>query len=384
MVCQAVNLVVMKIFMFMTLSSVVGQEDMTKRRLIIDGMIVAAVIGFMVMPYLVPERTGAWRGGYYSLAQCTQFAVARDSVVPVGDSRSAGSQWTASITISNAGPRRAELLAAEIISRFRNGSESWPVPMPGFVLRPGAATSITVQLPVTGSDPEGPRIWELQGRYRTRDSKAAQWLMSLHDRLPRDMQLDWLIYRPGAYQGSLLGRYPENYDFMMTNELGWRFKVVSLGPDGRGLYREWRPGVEVEHVTRNSRLNVLALTTNVLGKSVIVTAATPTMLVGLGTEPPPGMITTKGELTFYRGQLDRVTDEAIRLRAPFTNSTETFESVEIRVADILRIRWVRKDADEEQREEMERVLGQHSGPVNANQPIRSQTNRTSSAAGSRR
>jgi hypothetical protein len=254
--------------------------------------------------------------------------------------------------------------------------------MPGFVLRPGAATSITVQLPVTGSDPEGPRVWELRGQYRTRDSKAVQWLMSLHNRLPRDMQLDRLIYRPGVYQGSLLGRYPENYDSMMTNELGWRFKVVSLGPNGRGLYREWRPGGEVEHVTR-SRLNVFAQTTNFLGKSVIVTATTPTMLVGIETELPPGMITTKGELTFYRGQLDQVADEAIRLRAPLTNSTETFKSVEIRMADILGIRWVRKDADQEQREEMERVLGLDR-PVNAKQPIRSQTNRTSSAAGSRR
>jgi hypothetical protein len=332
---------------------------MTKRRLIIDGIIVAAAIGLLVTPYLVPERIGAWRGGYYSLAQCTQFAVARDLVVPVGDSRPAGSQWTASITISNVGPRGAELLGAEIVSRFRKGSESWPVPMPGFVLRPGAATSITVKLPVTGSDPDGPRVWELRGQYRTRDSKAAQWLMSLHDRLPRDMQLDQLIYRPGVYQGSLLGRYPENYDSMMTNELGWRFKVVSLGPDGRGLHREWRPGVEVERAIRNSRLNVFALMTNVLGKSVIVTATTPTMLVELGTEPPPGMITTKGELTFYRGQLDQVADEAIRLRAPFTNSTEIFNTVEIRMANILGIRWVRKDADQEQREEMERVLGQH-------------------------
>ena len=112
---------------------------MTKRCLIIGG-IVAAAIALLVTPCLVPERIGAWRGGYYSLAQCTQFAVVRDSVVPGGDSRPAGSHWTASITISNVGPRRAELLAAEIVSRFRKGSESWPVPMPGLVLRPGAAT----------------------------------------------------------------------------------------------------------------------------------------------------------------------------------------------------------------------------------------------------
>src|SRR5258707_6229939 len=104
-----------------------GHEDMTKRRLILDGIIVAGAIGLLVTPYLVPERVGAWRGGYYSLAQCTQFAVVRDSVVAGGDTLPTRSHWTASITISNVGPRRAELLAAEIVSRFRNGSESWPV-----------------------------------------------------------------------------------------------------------------------------------------------------------------------------------------------------------------------------------------------------------------
>jgi hypothetical protein len=178
--------------------------------------------------------------------------------------------------------------------------------------------------------------------------------MALHNRLPRVMQLDRLIYRPGVYQGSLLGRYPENYDSMMTNELGWRFKVVSLGPDGRGRYREWRPGGEVEHAARNPRLNVFALTTNVLGKSVIVTATTPAMLVGLGTEPPPGMITTKGELTFYRGQLDQVADEPSAPCAPH-QFDRNLQERGIRGRHSA-IRSVIRDADQEQREELKRVL----------------------------
>ena len=208
---------------------------MTKQRLIVYCLIVVVVMGLLVTPYLLPERPESYQGGFYSLTECARFVVAPVPVVSGSDGRADKSHWMASITISNAGPRLAELRGAEIVSTFRAGVERWPVTLPNIVLRPGATVSTNLQLPATDTDRDGPRIWELKAQYRTRESKATEWLQNLHDRLPRDMQMDRFIYRPGTYQGNLVGRYPENYDSMLTNELGWRLKIIGFGLNGRGL-----------------------------------------------------------------------------------------------------------------------------------------------------
>jgi hypothetical protein len=202
---------------------------MTKRRLLIDGVIVAVATGVLAMPYLLSERTEH----RILPVRCTHFAVRRGSGLAGSDNRRPAQRpWTASVTVSNLGPDRAELISAEIVSRYRTGSESWPVSTAGVVLRTGRVTSLTVQLPATGSDPDGPRVWVFRGTYHTRHGLGHRLLRVVQDRLNVE-----LVYVPAEWAGDFLRTYPENYDSMLTNELGWRY-VTLRSPYRGGLTRQ--------------------------------------------------------------------------------------------------------------------------------------------------
>lgn len=197
---------------------------MNRRRISLYALIVTAGMGIVVTPYLLPEPGRDRPDHDYSLAQCTAFSVVPDPGSPHGGT-GPDACWLASITISNVGPRRAGFLPAEIVSRVRTGTENWPVTMPGVVLSPGASTAVTFRLPMTGKDPEGPRIWQFRGQYQARDNTAKEWLRTLQDHLPPTLEL---LDLPGIFQAGLEGEFPANAGSMLTNELRWRKTVINV------------------------------------------------------------------------------------------------------------------------------------------------------------
>jgi len=83
------------------------------------------------------------------------------------------------------------------------------------------------------------------------------------------------------------------------------------------------------------------LTINEIGRPIVVIAQTPAQVTLIGYEPPPGMITTKGDTTVYRGQLSQVVQNGIRIRAPFPHAPDTFKSVGISAKDIKSIEFTK-------------------------------------------
>jgi hypothetical protein len=283
-------------------------------------------MGFLLLPYLLPEQPPSGQSASYSLAYCTRFVVERSPLVSTDSLAAAEAPWTASIIITNVGPHAAALLGGNIVSKFRTGSESWPAPTGGRVLEPRKATSITLKLPVTTSGSDGPRVWEFRCAYRTRISSVYAWLEKLQSRLPRGLQADL----PRVWNGQFEARYPENYDSVLTNDLGWRFKFVGRGPFG--LYKDWRPAVEA--ATPFQRSFVESIFSQSAGQRVVIIALAPTTSERIRTNKASGMVTIRKEFAIYRGQLDGITEEGLRIRALATNESGVFETVEVRAADI--------------------------------------------------
>ena len=99
---------------------------------------------------------------------------------------------------------------------------------------------------------------------------------------------------------------------------------------------------EPEHSASTAQtVAITDLTTNDIGKPIVVIAQTPTQVTLIGSEPPPGMITTKGDTTVYRGQLSQIVQNGIRIRAPFPHAPDTFKSVGISAKDIKSIEFTK-------------------------------------------
>ena len=81
------------------------------------------------------------------------------------------------------------------------------------------------------------------------------------------------------------------------------------------------------------------LTINDIGRPIVVVAKTPTEVVGVGSPPPPGLITTKGGTTVYKGQLSRIVEGGIMVRAPFPQTPDTFKAVGIMAENIRSIEF---------------------------------------------
>ena len=81
------------------------------------------------------------------------------------------------------------------------------------------------------------------------------------------------------------------------------------------------------------------LTINDIGRSVVVVAKTPTEVVDIGSPPPPGLITNKGDSTVYTGQLSQIVEDGIRISAPFPQNPDTYKSVGIMAKDIQSIKF---------------------------------------------
>jgi hypothetical protein len=359
-----------------------------RRRLLIDSSIVVAALAVLAMPYLLPEPTRPVTNRSRSVAYCLHFEMPTNPITSSDIRNPRQSFWSGSITVSNAGPHAVELLSAEIISRSGAGTETWRTSLVGPLLRRGAATTLAVQLPTHGDATNQPRVWELHGNYRTRLSEFNRYLTMLQDGLPRHPRLFNL---PQVWQGDFTARWPKNFDSVLTNDLGWRLKVVAKGMLHGGLLREWRPAVEA--ATALQREMVERLVTTYRGKMFILTAVATTPSMGAMTNQVPEIETIKGDLAFYCGWLDGTTEEGIRIRAVVPSESGRYETVEVRTADILGFRSILGDVDSALRLEMESWLGQREmkswlgqpdGAANASQPIRPEASPTSSAAGSRR
>ena len=118
------------------------------------------VLALLSLPYLLPDGAGSRPSPSHSWACCTEFQVGRTPPVSADDAKAGQSTWTASFTISNAGPHGAILQTGSIVSRIRAGSESWPVSLGGRLLRPGATALIKLPLPVQAGDDA--RVWDLE------------------------------------------------------------------------------------------------------------------------------------------------------------------------------------------------------------------------------
>jgi hypothetical protein len=304
------------------------------RRLLIDALIVVAnvliVVAAISLVLLVnrlaePTPQPSLFGLY-----CTRFLVEQTPSVSGSSHTDPGAPWTASITISNAGPYAAVLLSGVVISKFRTGSERWGVSMPGAVVQPRKAISIRQQLPASPGAGGAPRVWEFSGSYKTRPRKLYQWLGALQDRLPPAWQRFNL---PKPWFHKFDGRYPENYESVLTKDLGWRFKAVSWG--GQAPWVDWGPPV----ASPQQREFMRQLATFYAGKPVIVTAAAP--LGGVDTNKAPGMIILKDLLVRYYGQVERTTELGVRMRAITANEAGNFDTVEVRAEDVLAIEPIR-------------------------------------------
>jgi hypothetical protein len=339
-------------------------------------MIVVAALGVLVTPYLLPEPSGPYESASWSVVNCTRFAMATKPVTAAGTNKFE-SHWIGSITVSNVGPHAAELLGVKIISRTRIGTESWPIPLGNRLLRRGSTTIIDVQLPADGETNAEPRVWELHGDYKTRLTKWNRWLTRIQHRLPSDLRI---LNLAQVCQGSFSSRFPENYDSMLTNELGWRSKVISLGVGGRGISREWRPAIEEVPPQKHQFLKdmISKCGTN----PVVVTARVPDPSIGPSNNAVGKMAILRGEFAFYVGQPEYASEEIFRIRAPEVNGNCDF--VEVRTADILGWTMIYGDTDAAISKAMERWLGRPDGSARGNRPIQTETNRTSSAADSRR
>ena len=84
---------------------------------------------------------------------------------------------------------------------------------------------------------------------------------------------------------------------------------------------------------------VTDLTTNDIGRPIIVVAKTPTEVVHVGSPPPQGLIITKGDVTAYRGQLSQIVEGGIIIRAPFPHNPDVYKSVGIMAKDIRSIQF---------------------------------------------
>jgi hypothetical protein len=84
---------------------------------------------------------------------------------------------------------------------------------------------------------------------------------------------------------------------------------------------------------------IMDLTINDIGRPIVVVAKTPTMVVGSGSPPPPGLITTKGDTTVYKGQLSQIVEGGIMVRAPFPETPDTFKAVGIMAKNIKSIKF---------------------------------------------
>jgi len=81
------------------------------------------------------------------------------------------------------------------------------------------------------------------------------------------------------------------------------------------------------------------LTINDIGRPIVVVAKTPTKVVHIGSPPPQGLMTTKGDITVYRGQLSQIVEGGIRIRAPFPHNPDAYKSVGITAKDIRSIEF---------------------------------------------
>jgi hypothetical protein len=81
------------------------------------------------------------------------------------------------------------------------------------------------------------------------------------------------------------------------------------------------------------------LTINDIGRPIVVVAKTPIEVVHIGSPPPPGLITTKGDFTVYTGQLSQIVEGGIRIRAPFPQNPDAYKSVGIMAKDIQSIEF---------------------------------------------
>jgi hypothetical protein len=81
------------------------------------------------------------------------------------------------------------------------------------------------------------------------------------------------------------------------------------------------------------------LTINDIGRPIVVVAKTPIEAVHVGSPPPPGLITTKGDFTVYTGQLSQIVEGGIRIRAPFPQNPDAYKSVGIMAKDIQSIEF---------------------------------------------
>ena len=88
---------------------------------------------------------------------------------------------------------------------------------------------------------------------------------------------------PQVWRHRIGARYPENYENVLTNALGWRFRVVSRGLHGAGVHREWRPAVESATPCQHDLVEQML--THHTGRQVVLTAARPARKTPL---PPAG------------------------------------------------------------------------------------------------
>ncbi len=81
------------------------------------------------------------------------------------------------------------------------------------------------------------------------------------------------------------------------------------------------------------------LTINDIGRPIVVVAKTATVVASVGSPPPPGLITTKGDTTVYKGQLSQIVEGGIMVRAPFPQTPDTFKAVGIMAKNIKSIEF---------------------------------------------
>ncbi|MCX6921936.1 MAG: hypothetical protein NT154_01765, partial [Verrucomicrobia bacterium] len=244
------------------------------------------------------------------------------------------------------------------------------------------ATTITLPLPAQASGSATPRVWELQCSYRTRISKVDDWLGAVVARLPRGLQV---IDVPCVGKDQSVARYPENYDRVLTNDLGWRHKFMGGFSGAAG--REWRPAVEAP--TPQQRSWAEKIVRELGGQRIAILALALTTPGGAGSNKSPAMVIIKKEFAVYRGQLDGITEESVRIRAPVANESGQFETVEVRIADIRQ--WAfGKYALEDPEAVFEWMMTPHpmlDPRIDARmvaQQLAQQTNRSSPTAGFRR
>jgi hypothetical protein len=152
------------------------------------------------------------------------------------------------------------------------------------------------------------------------------WIGALEDRLPPALRL---VFVPSVRDGQFSARSPENYDSVLTNELGWRFKFIGWRAD-ESAHRELRPAVEAA-----TPLDPWAAEAMIryAGQPVIIFAVAP-VSGGVVSNKAPGMVTMIGEIAVYRGQVEGTTKESIWIGAPAANESGNLETVEVRAADM--------------------------------------------------